>query len=89
MSDLTSSVLKQIDRYSAVDSHVLAAALEEEHQAIVGIIKSLQCFVDLVEVEQRTIKKLELTTEGNKVFMIFFYKIHKEYLLIEFCFLLN
>ena len=65
--NLSNLVLKQIDKYSAVDSHVLAAALEVDHQAIVGVIKSLQCFLRVIEVEPRSIKKLETTNEGKKV----------------------
>ena len=64
---LSSTVLQQIDKYSTVDTHVLAAALEVDHQSIVGLIKSLQCFEDLIKVEPRTIKKWEVTKEGLQV----------------------
>ena len=72
---LTNSVLEQLDKYTAVDSHVLAAALDEDHQTIVGVIKSLQCYDELIEVEPKSIKKLETTDEGNQVGYVALFKI--------------
>uniref|UniRef100_H2ZKP0 phenylalanine--tRNA ligase n=1 Tax=Ciona savignyi TaxID=51511 RepID=H2ZKP0_CIOSA len=65
--NLQECVLKQIDRYEAVDSNVLAAALETDHQAIVGAIKSIQCYGDVIKVEPRNTKKWNVTEEGKQV----------------------
>ncbi|XP_002128146.2 phenylalanine--tRNA ligase alpha subunit [Ciona intestinalis] len=64
---LQECVLKQIGKYEAVDSNVLAAALEVDHQAIVGAIKSIQCFGDVIKVEPRNNKKWCVTDEGKLV----------------------
>jgi len=69
MSDdnLQTLVLKHLDKYEAIDSSVLAAALETDHQHIVGIIKSLECFDEVINVEPRNVKRWELTKEGEQV----------------------
>ncbi|XP_077186017.1 phenylalanine--tRNA ligase alpha subunit isoform X1 [Paroedura picta] len=44
-----------------------AAALGLEHQVLVGAVKSLQALGAVIEAEQRTSKKWELTPEGEEV----------------------
>jgi len=46
-------VLEQISKYDIIDSSVLANALEVDHQLIVGAVKSIQCFEDVIQVEQK------------------------------------
>ena len=65
--NLSSKVLEQINKYTTIETHVLAAALDVDHQAIVGLIKSFQCFDGLIKVEPRSVKKLEVTKEGLQV----------------------
>ena len=65
--DLSSKVLEQINKYATVETHVLAAALDVDHQAIIGLIKSFQCFDGLIEVEPKSVKKLEVTKDGLQV----------------------
>lgn len=60
-------VLEQISKYDIIDSSVLANALEIDHQLVVGAVKSIQCFEDVIQVEQKTSKKWDLTAEGIKV----------------------
>nr|CAB3244774.1 phenylalanine--tRNA ligase alpha subunit [Phallusia mammillata] len=64
---LQEQVLKHLDQNDAVDSNDLAKALEVDHQNVVGIIKSLQCFDNLITVEPRSTKKWELSAEGKQV----------------------
>ncbi|KAM3846670.1 phenylalanine--tRNA ligase alpha subunit isoform 3-T3 [Vipera latastei] len=44
-----------------------AAALGLEHQVLVGAVKSLQALGEVIEAEQRTSKKWELTPEGQEI----------------------
>ncbi|CAG7826407.1 unnamed protein product, partial [Allacma fusca] len=50
-----------------VSSLQLATELEEDHQKIVGAIKSLQSLGDIVEAEQATSSRWELTAEGSSI----------------------
>lgn len=68
--NLQNLILKHLDTYEAIDSNVLAAALEADHQSVVGVIKSLQCFQDLIDVEPRSAKRWELSAEGKEVLVI-------------------
>ncbi|KAL7988343.1 hypothetical protein Chor_007262 [Crotalus horridus] len=44
-----------------------ATALGLEHQVLVGAVKSLQALGEVIEAEQRTSKKWELTPEGQEI----------------------
>uniref|UniRef100_A0A6I8SB74 phenylalanine--tRNA ligase n=1 Tax=Xenopus tropicalis TaxID=8364 RepID=A0A6I8SB74_XENTR len=50
-----------------VDSLELAALLGVEHQQVVGAVKSLQCLGQIIEAEQRSSKKWELSSEGEEI----------------------
>ena len=63
----TEVVLQQIEKFAVVDSNVLAAVLEVDHQEVVGSIKSLQCYDALINVEERNNKNWEVTAEGHTV----------------------
>ena len=65
--NLQTIVLQQVSKYDIIDSAVLANALEIDHQLVVGAVKSIQCFEDVIQVEQKTTKKWDLTAEGVKV----------------------
>lgn len=63
-------VLQQVEKFGTVESNVLAAALEVDHQVVVGAIKSLQCVEGLINVDLKTITSWGLTAEGKEVLMI-------------------
>uniref|UniRef100_A0ABM5FQI2 phenylalanine--tRNA ligase n=1 Tax=Pogona vitticeps TaxID=103695 RepID=A0ABM5FQI2_9SAUR len=44
-----------------------AAALGLDHQVLVGAVKSLQALGEVIDAEQRTSKKWELTSEGREI----------------------
>jgi len=50
-----------------VESEALAKALNEDHQKIVGGIKSLECIANLIQAEILTVKQWHLTSEGQRV----------------------
>ena len=47
MADLAESVLKFLDKNETADTIDLAITLNEEHQKVVGAVKSLQAFGDV------------------------------------------
>ncbi|KAJ8306504.1 hypothetical protein KUTeg_017049 [Tegillarca granosa] len=67
MADLSQVVLQYVSEKECFDSLDLAKELNEDHQKIVGAIKSLQTHADVLKVEQRQSKHLELTDEGRDV----------------------
>lgn len=60
-------LLEQLEKYGALDSLVLSAGLDVNHQSIVGAIKSIQSLGSIIDVEPKSIKKWELTDEGKMV----------------------
>nr|XP_056706638.1 phenylalanine--tRNA ligase alpha subunit [Euleptes europaea] len=52
---------------AGIGSLEAAAALGLDHQVLVGAVKSLQALGEVIEAEQRTSKKWELTPEGEEV----------------------
>ncbi|NP_001080851.1 phenylalanine--tRNA ligase alpha subunit B [Xenopus laevis] len=50
-----------------VDTLELAAVLSVDHQQVVGAVKSLQCLGEIIEAEQRSSKKWELSSEGEEI----------------------
>lgn len=65
--DLPERVLSYLDQTGGlVDSLQLSKELEEDHQKIVGAIKSLQSIGGLIDVEQKTSARWELTEEGTE-----------------------
>jgi phenylalanyl-tRNA synthetase alpha chain len=65
--NLSQKILDYLNQYGSVDSLDLAEHLQEDHQKIVGAVKSLQAAGDLVTVEQQVRKSWELTDEGKAV----------------------
>lgn len=47
MADLSQVVLTEVNKQGEIDSLVLANSLKEDHQKIVGAIKSLQSLGDV------------------------------------------
>lgn len=50
-----------------INSLDIAAALNEDHQRVVGAIKSLESLGNLIETEQVATKRFELTKEGEEI----------------------
>lgn len=66
-SDLNDIVLKYINEHDNVDSLTLAKEFKEDHQKIVGVIKSLQALGDVIEATAISTKSWELTDEGKSI----------------------
>lgn len=67
MADLVESVLQHLAKNGAADTVDLAITLGEDHQKVVGAVKSLQAFGDIIKAEQKLNKSLELTEEGKEI----------------------
>ncbi|XP_061181682.1 phenylalanine--tRNA ligase alpha subunit-like [Saccostrea echinata] len=67
MADLSQVVLTEVDKQGEIDTLHLANSIKEDHQKIVGAVKSLQSLGDVVKVEQYSTKHWELTDEGKDV----------------------
>ncbi|XP_016942010.2 phenylalanine--tRNA ligase alpha subunit [Drosophila suzukii] len=65
--DLTERILQQLETADKVDTLDLAAQFAEDHQKIVGALKSIQAHGELVTAETATHKSLGLTDEGRAV----------------------
>jgi len=65
--DLTERILQQLETADKVDTLDLAAQFGEDHQKIVGALKSIQAHGELVTAETATHKSLGLTDEGRAV----------------------
>lgn len=61
---LVEKLLGYLAHTQPVDSLQLAKEWEEDHQKVVGAIKSVQCAGDIIEVENRSEVRTELTPEG-------------------------
>lgn len=67
MADLSQVVLTEVDKQGEIDTLKLSQSIKEDHQKIVGAVKSLQSLGDIIKVEQYTNKYWELTDEGKDV----------------------
>ena len=66
-SDLNEDILKVINIQGKTNSLKLAEKLSQDHNKVVGAIKSLQCLGDVIKSEQCSSKKFELTEEGEQI----------------------
>ena len=62
--ELPEKILSLLSDLKSTDSLQLAEKLNEDHQKVVGAIKSLECLGDVVQTVTKTVKKFELTKEG-------------------------
>ncbi|XP_013410856.1 phenylalanine--tRNA ligase alpha subunit [Lingula anatina] len=67
MEDTTREILERVEKLGKIDTLELAAELNVDHQKIVGAVKSIQSAGDIINCEQCTSKKWELTEEGKAV----------------------
>uniref|UniRef100_D3TMA3 phenylalanine--tRNA ligase n=1 Tax=Glossina morsitans morsitans TaxID=37546 RepID=D3TMA3_GLOMM len=65
--DLTERILQHLETVDKIDTLDLVEVLGEEHQKIVGALKSIEAHGDLVRTETTSRKRLELTEEGQAV----------------------
>ncbi|KAK6643923.1 hypothetical protein RUM43_000188 [Polyplax serrata] len=66
-NDLTDVILKTVDTELSVDTYELAAVLSEDHQKVIGAVKSLQSLGNLINGEPKVHTFWELTKEGEGV----------------------
>ena len=64
---LTEDILKYVDTHERVDTLDLVKIFDEDHQKIVGAVKSILANGDLLNSEQTSRKAWELTDEGKLV----------------------
>lgn len=62
--ELTEQILKYIESNGAVDTLDLVTHFNEDHQKIVGALKSIEAHGDLVHSETASRKTWDLTAEG-------------------------
>uniref|UniRef100_A0A1A9VWS1 phenylalanine--tRNA ligase n=1 Tax=Glossina austeni TaxID=7395 RepID=A0A1A9VWS1_GLOAU len=65
--DLTERILQHLETVDKIDTLDLVEVFGEEHQKIVGALKSIEAHGDLVRTEPTSRKRLELTEEGQAV----------------------
>ncbi|XP_063218081.1 phenylalanine--tRNA ligase alpha subunit [Bacillus rossius redtenbacheri] len=66
-SDVCEKVLQYLDKTPSVSTVDLANYIKEDHQTVVGAVKSLQSLGDLITAEPQSWKVWELTDEGRLV----------------------
>ncbi|XP_076681145.1 phenylalanine--tRNA ligase alpha subunit isoform X1 [Andrena cerasifolii] len=64
---LTDQILDYLDEHGEVNSLYLAAVFKENHQKIIGAIKSLEAIGDLITTKPVSEKTWELTSEGQHI----------------------
>lgn len=65
--EISERILLWLDQNGDVDTLVLASDFEEDHQKVVGAMKSLLALGELITSETITSKKWALSTEGAEV----------------------
>lgn len=65
--ELTEQILKYIEENETTDTLDLAAEFKEEHQKVVGALKSIQAHGDLLNSETTSRKTWQVTDEGQYV----------------------
>lgn len=67
MAELTEKILRHLAEHNEVNTLELAKLLSEDHQKIIGALKSIQANGELVVAEPQSEKHFELTDEGTAV----------------------
>lgn len=65
--ELTEQILKYIEQHEKADTLDLATEFNEEHQKVVGALKSIQAHGDLLNSETTSRKAWQVTDEGRQV----------------------
>ncbi|KAJ8870661.1 hypothetical protein PR048_029684 [Dryococelus australis] len=66
-SDVCEQLLHYLDKTPSVNTIDLAGHIKEDHQTVIGAVKSLQSLGDVITVEPQSSKLWELTSEGRLV----------------------
>lgn len=66
-NELSEKILEYLSKSDEVNSLDLANIFQEDHQKVIGAIKSLQAIGNLINANQVSSKKWELTEEGQHV----------------------
>lgn len=66
-SELVEKILNYLEKVDYVDTLDLASAFKEDHQKIVGAVKSIEALGELIKSETTTRKQWMLTDEGKNV----------------------
>ena len=67
MSEVSEKILLELDKNPKVESLEFASRLSIDHQTVVGAIKSLESLGDVIKSEMVTVKRWQLTREGEIV----------------------
>uniref|UniRef100_A0A1B6L7A2 phenylalanine--tRNA ligase n=1 Tax=Graphocephala atropunctata TaxID=36148 RepID=A0A1B6L7A2_9HEMI len=67
MASLSESILVKVSELNCVDTLTLSSLLNEDHQKVIGAVKSIQILGDILSVESIATKLWELTEEGKEV----------------------
>lgn len=67
MAELSDKILQYLAKNEEVDTLNLAKIFQEDHQKIIGALKSIQASGNLVVAEPQSEKYIELTEEGRLV----------------------
>ncbi|XP_018564075.1 phenylalanine--tRNA ligase alpha subunit [Anoplophora glabripennis] len=67
MSHLSEKILKYLSENDTVNTLTLAKLFNEDHQKIIGALKSIQANGDLVTADQKAEKAIEVTDEGKHI----------------------
>lgn len=65
--ELTEQILKYVEQHEKADTLDLAAEFTEDHQKVVGALKSIQAHGDLLNSETTSRKAWQVTDEGQFV----------------------
>lgn len=65
--ELTERILQHIEHVCSANTLELADIFNEEHQKIIGALKSIEATGDLVRSEPTSYKAWELTGEGQEI----------------------
>ncbi|XP_044746499.1 phenylalanine--tRNA ligase alpha subunit [Coccinella septempunctata] len=67
MSDLSEKILGELTKTDSIDTLELSKTFGQDHQKIVGALKSIEAHGNLLVVEPQTHKYFELTAEGKLI----------------------
>ncbi|XP_054278644.1 phenylalanine--tRNA ligase alpha subunit [Macrosteles quadrilineatus] len=67
MASLPELILQKVNELGSVDTLALSSILNEDHQKIVGAVKSIQSLGDVIIAEPSSTKLWELTDEGKEI----------------------
>lgn len=66
-SELAEKILNYLEKVDYVDTLDLASVFKEDHQKIVGAVKSIEALGELIKSDTTTRKQWVLTDEGKNV----------------------